>query len=1213
MKKRIISCILTVLILASVLPANAFADSSVIHRQIHINPLYKDVVDQKQLFSTLNGAPRLYSDTQPQEAGSADEAAVILRKGMENREARIAIRCPADAITPTDGILDEIVEKAMEETGVPTQGDYIRWTYAGWSGSYSLESDDEGLHYVFVYDCKYYTTAAQEAELSEKIDSVLQSLDINDESSDYDVICAVYDYICANVSYDYDNLNDSEYLLKYTAYAAMINKTAVCQGYSALMYRMLQQKNIDCRLIPGSNHAWNIVAIDGVYYNADSTWDAGRDPKNYAYFLCGDSDFAEHTRYSEYSTEEFYRLYPMAKTKYVVCPSHSYGAWVTTKAPTCTESGIETRTCAKCGVSENRAIPATGHHYDAVATAPTCTERGYTTHTCVCGISYTDSYTDAVGHNYKAGICTICGALDPERRPASPQIMITTESGRPKISWNAVNGADKYWVYRSVDGETFDYYARTDKPSFTDGSTSIGTTYYYAVKAVAVLGGRDVSSGRSTAQSIQCRPAAPSVSIYRASGKPQLKWNAVSGAAKYWVYRSTDGVNFKYYDSTAKTSYTNTGALLGTKYHYRVKAVAVVNGKNVASAYSGTKSLFTTPAAPGVSIYRVNGKPQLKWSAVTGAEKYWIYRSTDGVNFKYYDSTTGTSYTNCIAASGTEYYYKVKAAAVENGKNVASDFSNTKSLFTTPAAPSVSITTSKGKPKLTWKAVKGADKYYIYRSTDGKNFKYYNETDEAGYTNYSTNIGTTYYYKVRAVKTIDGNDHKSDFSAVRSIQCRPAAVNLSISRSYGKPKLTWDAVADADKYWIYRSTDGKNFKCYDTTTKTSYINSGAAFNTIYCYKVKAVKVVNGRNVVSGSGSAKSVITALAKPSVSITTSDGKPYISWDAVDGATGYYVFRSTDGKNYSVLGYTTRTNYTNTASNAGTTYYYKVKADNSNTKTAICANSDKTAEKLVEQAKSWLGCKESDGSNEEIIDTYNGHEPVARGLKLGYKDPWCAAFVSACAIKTGMTDIIPTECGCGTMVKLFKKLGAWDENDGRIPNIGDIIFFDWDDSGYGDNDGFPGHVGIVEKVSGTEITVIDGNNKNDAVERRTVQINGRFIRGYGVPKYSGFRSGDTRSDYSNAVSVRCGLTAPTPSITTSEGKPKLTWSAVPGAAKYWVYRSTDGKSFSYLNSTVGTSYTDSGAKKNTKYYYKVKAVYSSNSDMNSALSAAVSIKATK
>ena len=95
MKKRIISCILTVLILASVLPANAFADSSVIHRQIHINPLYKDVVDQKQLFSTLNGAPRLYSDTQPQEAGSADEAAVI-GHGKSRSENSDSLSCRCD-------------------------------------------------------------------------------------------------------------------------------------------------------------------------------------------------------------------------------------------------------------------------------------------------------------------------------------------------------------------------------------------------------------------------------------------------------------------------------------------------------------------------------------------------------------------------------------------------------------------------------------------------------------------------------------------------------------------------------------------------------------------------------------------------------------------------------------------------------------------------------------------------------------------------------------------------------------------------------------------------------------------------------------------------------------------------------------------------------------------------------------------------------------
>lgn len=125
-------------------------------------------------------------------------------------------------------------------------------------------------------------------------------------------------------------------------------------------------------------------------------------------------------------------------------------------------------------------------------------------------------------------------------------------------------------------------------------------------------------------------------------------------------------MNFKYYDSTAKTSYTNTGALLGTKYHYRVKAVAVVNGKDVASAYSGTKSLFTTPAAPGVSIYRVNGKPKLTWSAVPGAAKYWVYRSTDGKSFSYLNSTVGTSYTDSGAKKNTKYYYKVKAVYSSN-------------------------------------------------------------------------------------------------------------------------------------------------------------------------------------------------------------------------------------------------------------------------------------------------------------------------------------------------------------------------------------------------------------------------------------------------------------------------------------------------------------------------------------------------------------------
>ena len=160
------------------------------------------------------------------------------------------------------------------------------------------------------------------------------------------------------------------------------------------------------------------------------------------------------------------------------------------------------------------------------------------------------------------------------------------------------------------------------------------------------------------------------------------------------------------------------------------------------------------------------------------------------------------------------------------------------------------------------------------------------------------------------------------------------------------------------------------------------------------------------------------------------------------------------------------------------------------------------KYASKIVAQARSWLGCKESDGSHKKIIDTYNAHKPLARGYAVKYTDAWCATFVSAVAIATGYTDIIPTECGCGQMLDLFKKLGCWQESDAYAPNPGDIIFYDWEDSGKGDNTGWPDHVGIVEKVTGSTITVIEGNYSN-SVKRRSIAVNAKLIRGYGVPKY--------------------------------------------------------------------------------------------------------------
>lgn len=160
------------------------------------------------------------------------------------------------------------------------------------------------------------------------------------------------------------------------------------------------------------------------------------------------------------------------------------------------------------------------------------------------------------------------------------------------------------------------------------------------------------------------------------------------------------------------------------------------------------------------------------------------------------------------------------------------------------------------------------------------------------------------------------------------------------------------------------------------------------------------------------------------------------------------------------------------------------------------------KYASKVVALAQEWVGKNESDGTHKGIIDIYNSQKKLPRNYKVKYTDAWCATTVSAIAVKLNYTDIIPTECSCQYMINKFKDIGCWKENENCKPKAGWIIFYDWDDSGKGDNKGWSDHVGIVEKVSGDTITVIEGNYAN-SVKRRKLEVNGKYIRGYGVPKY--------------------------------------------------------------------------------------------------------------
>ena len=157
------------------------------------------------------------------------------------------------------------------------------------------------------------------------------------------------------------------------------------------------------------------------------------------------------------------------------------------------------------------------------------------------------------------------------------------------------------------------------------------------------------------------------------------------------------------------------------------------------------------------------------------------------------------------------------------------------------------------------------------------------------------------------------------------------------------------------------------------------------------------------------------------------------------------------------------------------------------------------------VETAEKYLGCTESDGSHQKIIDQYNAHKPLALGYEVQYTDSWCSTFVSSMSIECGFTSIIPTECGCQRHIELFKNIERWQEDENMVPLPGDIIFYDWQQTKPGNATGWSDHVGIVVGTKWPFVKVIEGN-KDDCVSYRTILLSDFRIRGYAQPDFASF-----------------------------------------------------------------------------------------------------------
>ncbi len=427
--------------------------------------------------------------------------------------------------------------------------------------------------------------------------------------------------------------------------------------------------------------------------------------------------------------------------------------------------------------------------------------------------------------------------------------------GRPTLKWDKVAGAAKYEVYRarSKDGDYIKYSTVTGTSYTNISYIENGNTYYYKVRALDANG---TAGPWSDVVAVTCRLGltAPSVTGGNdTQGRPTLKWNAVSGAAKYEVYRarSLNGDYIKYSTVTG-TSYTNTSYIEdGNTYYYKVRAL---KSDGTAGAWSSIVSVTYKQTLPAPAVTGGNdsqGRPTLTWKAVTGAAKYEVYRarSLNGDYIKY-STVTGTSYTNIsYIENGNTYYYKVRALDANGTAGAWSSIVSVTYRAASTGTLSAPVVTggndSQGRPTLKWKAVSGAAKYEVYRarSRSGEYIKYSTVTGTS-YTNISyIENGNTYYYKVRA---LDANGTAGAWSSIVSVtykQTLPAPTVTGGNDSQGRPTLKWNAVTGAAKYEVYRarSLNGDYIK-YSTVTGTSYTNISYIENgNTYYYKVRALK------------------------------------------------------------------------------------------------------------------------------------------------------------------------------------------------------------------------------------------------------------------------------------------------------------------------------------------------------------------------------------
>lgn len=771
--------------------------------------------------------------------------------------------------------------------------------------------------------------------------------------------------------------------------------------------------------------------------------------------------------------------------------------------------------------------------------------------------------------------------------------MVRNVDGGVEVNWHRLQGASRYRVYRRTLGGSWQALAYVNGTSYTDRSVAAGTAYTYTVRAVinSSLAGYDPDG-----LTIYYLPA-PTASLGNAIDGVQVRWNLVSGALGYEIYRYHSGTGeweLKGKVQNAGTSsWVDTDVSAGQQVSYVVRAMR--GSAHSANSARASGSYLAAPVLGGAAS--ASGGVRVTWTAVTGATGYRVYRRNGGSGWQQIAQLSGgslTSYIDRSAASGTRYGYTVRSV---RGNSPSAYYSG---VFTVHlATPRLSRTQALDNGvRITWETVSDALAYRVYRRTEAGSWAFVAQVEGGQSNTYldtSGTAGVVYYYTVRARQ----GDYLSYYDTAGLIGLWLETPTLRGAEAYaGGVRVTWSQVRGAEGYNIYRRTEDGSWQMIaqlSGSSTASYIDQTARENTVYRYTVRARR--SGR--LSGYVTQGVRLLYLATPAMrGAVNASGGLRVTWGSVPGATSYRLYRRTSG-GWEQLAVLSGNTYTDTTVRSGTSYAYTVRAlcrDGGGEQKSYFQTDGVSARYLavpalrgaqsedggvrvswtaVDGAAGYRVYRKTAGTSWRQVATCSGGGTstwLDRGLTAGTVYTYTVRAVNGSALSYYQTAGVSARC-LATPV-----LGGVSNTDGGLRirwqavtgATGYRLYRKTADSGW------------------TAIARLSGNGATSYLDTNVISGT-RYL--YTVRALEG--SGKSYFDADGVGATRLA----TPVLRGAQsvgGGVRVTWDRVPGATGYTLYRKRADGAWTAIAQISGggtTSYTDTGVSAGTADLYTVRA----------------------